>query len=323
LKFACSYCCGIVHYIKGADKHLLSRRSSHDLFHEPCLTIAISILLGIKFVHETRLLVFGGGRVVVVTIRVVATSTSQAAVVGGVVKITVLVVRGTGGRVIGVADVSETTSGAASDILRNTLKLVETLLTTAEHTSLGLELVHGHGRQSSGLVVGGCVVVNLVDGDSGVDNIWLDNLLVDDGLNSLVDVVVNMLSTDGGCYTLALGGTLNATLVPELRLLLNKVPLGRVVVAVVKLAVLYGTKLGGVCLRKNLTILDGLNSAVVVVLVNLLIDGSVDLFVLVRLNSLVDYSRCNSLVDCGVMVAGLVGEVGESCLDFVHVDVCR
>jgi len=267
--------------------------------------------------------VFSRGRVVVVAVRVMATSTSEAAVVGSVVKVTVFVVRGTRGRVINVAYVSETTSGAASDILRDTLKLVETLLAAAKHTSLGLELVHGHGRQSSGLVVGGCIVMNLVYGDSGVDNIWLDNLLVDDGLNGLVDVVMNMLSTNRGCYALALGGTLNAAFVPELGLLLNEIPLGRVVVAVVKLAVLYGTKLGGVCLGENLTVLDGLNSAVVVVLVNLLIDGSVYLLMLVRLNSLVYYSRCNSLMNCGVMVAGLVGEVGESCLDFVHVDVCR
>jgi len=94
-------------------------------------------------------------------------------------------------------------------------------------------------------------------------------------------------------------------------------------VAVVKLAVLYGTKLGGVCLGENLTVFDGLNSAVVVVLVNLLINGSVDFLVLVRLDSLVHYSRRNSLVNCCVMVTGLVGEVGESCLDFVHFDVCK
>jgi len=158
---------------------------------------------------------------VVMKVRVMATSTSQTALVGSVVKVTVLVVRAAGVRVLGVADVSEATSGAAADILRDTLKLVEALLTAAENTSLRLEFTHGHGRQSSGLVVGGCVVVNLVDGDSGVDNIWLDDLLVDNGLNGFVDVVVNMLSTNSGCYALALSGTLNAALVSELRLLLN------------------------------------------------------------------------------------------------------
>lgn len=40
-------------------------------------------------------------------------------------------------------------------------------------------------------MVSGSVVVNLVDGDSGVDNVRLDNLLVEDGLNSLVDVLAS------------------------------------------------------------------------------------------------------------------------------------
>jgi hypothetical protein len=38
-------------------------------------------------------------------------------------------------------------------------------------------------------VVGSSIVVDLVDGDGGVDNIGLDNLPVDYGLDSLVDVL--------------------------------------------------------------------------------------------------------------------------------------
>jgi hypothetical protein len=126
----------------------------------------------------------------VLTVRIVAVGTGQPAVVGGVIKVTVLVVRSAGvRRMLGVADMSKTTSGTAANVLRDALKLVKALLSTAEDTSLGLELVHGHGRQSSCLVVSGCVVVNLVNGDSGVDNIWLNNFLVDNRLDSLVDVL--------------------------------------------------------------------------------------------------------------------------------------
>lgn len=117
-----------------------------------------------------------------------AASTGQT-VVGSVVEITVLVVLGARVRVVGVSDVSETTSGTTSNVLGDTLKLIEALLTSAEDTSLGLELIHGHGRQSSGRVVGGSVVVNLMDRNGSVDNVGLDNLLVDNGLNSLVDVL--------------------------------------------------------------------------------------------------------------------------------------
>jgi hypothetical protein len=259
-------------------------------------------------------------------------------VVGCVVEVTVLVVLRTGVRDVSITNVTETASGAGTDVLGDTLELVVTLLTAAENTTLGLELVHGHGRQSSGLVVGGSVVVNLVDGDGGVDNIGLDDLLVDNGLDSLVDVlidvsnslgipsketyVVDMLSANGGGYALALGGTLNAPLVLELGLLLNKIPLGGVVVTMVKLAVLNSTKLGSVCLWENLTVLDGLDSAVVMVLVNLLVYRSVDLLMLMRLDGLVSDSRGNGLVHCGVVVTRLLGEVGERCLDLVHFDVC-
>jgi hypothetical protein len=133
--------------------------------------------------------------------------------------------------------------------------------------------------------------------------------------------VVDVLSANGGGYALALGGALYAPLILELSLLLNKVPLGGVVVTVVKLAVLNGTELGSVCLGKNLTVLDGLNSAVVVVLVNLLVYRSVDLLMLVRLDGLVSDSRGNGLVHGGVVVTRLLGEVGESGLDLIHFDV--
>jgi hypothetical protein len=117
--------------------------------------------------------------------------------------------------------------------------------------------------------------------------------------------VVDVLTTNGGCYTLALSGALYSSLIPELSLLLNKVSLGRVVVAVVKLAMLHCTELRRVCFWKHFTVLNGLNSAVVVVLVNLLVNGSVNLLVLVRLDSLMHNRWGYSLVDCGVMVTGL------------------
>jgi hypothetical protein len=133
--------------------------------------------------------------------------------------------------------------------------------------------------------------------------------------------VVHMFTSNRGRYTLTLSGSLDAPLVLELCLLLNKVPLGGVMVAVVKFTVLYGTELGLMLLGKHFTINDRLNSTVVVVLVDLLVYGSVDLLVYVRLDSLVSDGGSNSLVDCGVMVTRTVGEVGKSCLDFIHFDV--
>jgi hypothetical protein len=88
-----------------------------------------------------------------------------------------------------VAEVAEARSSATADVLGDALELVITLLAAAEDTTLGLELVHGHGWQSGALVVCSSVVVNLVDGDGGVDDVGLDDLLVDNGLDGLVDVL--------------------------------------------------------------------------------------------------------------------------------------
>ena len=112
-----------------------------------------------------------------------------------------------------------------------------------------LELIHGHSRQSSGAVVGGLVVVNLVDRHGSVDDIRLDSLLLDNGLDGLMDVVVDVLTTNGGSLALAVGVCIHNALVLELGLLLNKVALGSVVVAVIKLAVLDSAELGSVLFR--------------------------------------------------------------------------
>jgi hypothetical protein len=104
-------------------------------------------------------------------------------------------------------------------------------------------------------------------------------------------------------------------------LLLDKIPLGGFMVAVVEFTMLDSAELGLMLFGKDLTVDNRLNSAVVVVLVNLLVYGSVDLLVYMRLDGLVGDSGSNSLMDCGVMVARTVGEIGESCLNFVHFDV--
>lgn len=205
-----------------------------------------------------------------------------------------------------------------SDALGSTLKLVVALLTTMEGSTRGLELLHGHGRQRGSLMVSGLVVVDLVDWDGGVDHVWLDSLLLDYRLDGLVDVVVNVLSTNGGSNTLAVGGFLDAPLISEAGLVLDKGSLSRIGVTVVELAVLDCSELGSVRLREDLAVIDWLDGAVVVILVNLLVDGSVDLLVYVRLHDLVMHSGSNCLVYGGVMVTRPGHELGDCCLCLVH-----
>jgi len=80
-----------------------------------------------------------------------------------------------------------------------TSELVGALLTAAKRATLLLELSHGDSWESGCGVVLSLVVVNFVDGDDGVDDGWLDGLLLDDWLDVLMDVVVYVLAGDGCC----------------------------------------------------------------------------------------------------------------------------
>jgi hypothetical protein len=76
-----------------------------------------------------------------------------------------------------------------------------------------------------------------------------------------------------------------------------------------------------VLLREDLAVLHWLDGAVVMVLVNLLVDRSVDLLMLVRLDGLVLHGRCNCLMNSGVVVAGAGREVLDGGSGFLHGEV--
>lgn len=59
---------------------------------------------------------------------------------------------------------------------RLALEAVLALLTASKRAARLLELGHGNGGESRGLVVLGSVVVNLVDGDGGVGDVRLNSL---------------------------------------------------------------------------------------------------------------------------------------------------
>jgi hypothetical protein len=263
--------------------------------------------------------------VIAVLARAVANSRSDSS---GVVSVTsrvvkVTVTRGTSDMVVvavtlSLANSSETACGASTNVLGHTIKGVVAFLATAERTTLASKLAHGHGWQRSSVMVRRLVVVNLMDRYSGVDNVGLNCLLLYNRLDGLVDVVVDMLAADRGRSALAVCGSINLPLILEASLLINKVPLGGVVIAVVELAMLDGAKFSSVLLREHFAILNWLDGAVVVILVNLLIHSSQDFLVLVGLHNLVLYSRGNCLVDSGVVVTRLGHEVGDGCLGLFH-----
>ena len=99
---------------------------------------------------------------------------------------------GTGG--VGMVTVmavvaSRASTGRASEGTTNsswfTLEAIVTLFTAGQTSSLLLEVCHADSGQSRCGVVLGFIVVDFVNGDGGVDNGWLNSLLVDNWLDGL------------------------------------------------------------------------------------------------------------------------------------------
>lgn len=85
-------------------------------------------------------------------------------------------------------------------------------------------------------------------------------------------------------------------------------------------SVLDGDEVVVMLLGKDLAVLDGLNGGVVVVLVNLTVNGRGYVLMAVRGDGFVGDCWSNGLVDSGVVVTRVLKEVGNSCLCLVHVD---
>lgn len=200
-------------------------------------------------------------------------------------------------------------------------KAVLALLAADEGAALCLELCHGHCGESRGGVVLSGVVVDLVDRNRGVGDVRLDGLLLDHGLDSLVNVVVLVLAcNDGGDF--ASSGTLDLLDgIAVASTLLGKTSLDLVVVAVLVAAVLDRDDVLVVLGRKNLLVDDRLLGGVIVILVDLLVDGGDILLVLLPLDGLVLDGRSNLLVNSGVVMSRLGHEVLDGGLGRVHCDL--
>jgi hypothetical protein len=90
------------------------------------------------------------------------------------------------------------------------------------------------------------------------------------------------------------------------------------VVPVLDLSVLDWDEIMRMLLRKDLAVSNWLNRGVIVVLVDLFIDGCLNLFMGCWLDCLACYRRRYFLVYGGVVVTGLVHEVTDCLLGFIH-----
>ena len=137
-------------------------------------------------------------------------------------------------------------------------------LPTMMPAGLTLELLHRHGGQGLAAMVLRLGVVHLVHGHRGVHHRGLDGLPLDDGLNSLVHVVVAMLTADGRRNRLRVLCLAPHALVLELCGFLLEACLQATGVAVVVLAVLDRDSIMVVLFGKDLLVFDGLDGGVVI-----------------------------------------------------------
>lgn len=114
------------------------------------------------------------------------------------------------------------TSKGLVDTSGFTTELVDSLFPAGEVAARSLELVHAHGWESGSSVVLALIVVNLVHGNGGVHDAGLDGLLLHDGLDVLMDVVVDVLAYNVLASTLGVLDVTNLSGALELALLLGK-----------------------------------------------------------------------------------------------------
>jgi hypothetical protein len=117
-----------------------------------------------------------------------------------------------------------------------------------------LEVGHADSGKSRGPVVLSGVVVNFMDGDGGVDNFRLNDLPLNDRLNGLMNVVVDVLSSDSWGSGASLDGLALDTSVTELGSLHLDLLGDITVVAMVEFSDLDRSHVMNMLLRGDLTI---------------------------------------------------------------------
>jgi len=151
--------------------------------------------------------------------------------------------------------------------------LVVRVLVDVGSSDLGLELLQTNSGEDSGLVYDRSIGDSLNDGDGGVNVGGLDGLPLDDGLDGLVDVVVNVLVGNGRSSGQSpLGVSDGGGVLVSVPLLLELLPvLGEHVV--LGFTDDLGDDVVLVLGSQGLVVGDGLDTVLVVVDVPLTVDG--------------------------------------------------
>lgn len=164
-------------------------------------------------------------------------------------------------------------------------------------------------------------LVKLVNWHCGVNNFWLDSLLVNDGLNPLVDMMVNVLAFNDWSCRCGVSRVMSCASVPESSSITFELLSGLASVIMLELSLLNSTHVVGVFFRENFLVLNWLDGGVIVVLVDLTVNGLGHLFMTSWLYLLLCDSGSDALVDSRIMMTGLADEAGDGCFRFIHIEV--
>jgi len=163
-------------------------------------------------------------------------------------------------------------------------------------------------------------MMRLVDGDNGVDNLWSDSLLVDDWLHCLVDMMVDVFALNSWCGSSRVSGFVGVGGVLELSQFSLESLASLMLVAMVEFLLDDRLHLVVMLLWEDFLVLDGLDSGVVVILVDLTVNRFSEFLMSGGLDVLAGDSWSNTLRDVGG-VALAAGKLGNRGSGFIHCDV--
>lgn len=201
------------------------------------------------------------------------------------------------------------------------LTFTMTGLVAGEGTADFLEFVHCHGGECLGVMVAGGVMVSLVDRDGGVDDFGLDDLLVDDWLNSLVHMMVDTLASNGRSNFLSVLRVVRDRGVSELGTLLLEPHPGLVGLVMFDVAVFDVTHPMLVLLWQDFFGLDRLDRGMVVILVCLLVHGSLHMFMTRWRYTLIGNSGSGLFIDSSMVVTSLAKEITNGSFSSIHFEI--
>jgi len=132
-----------------------------------------------------------------------------------------------------------------------------------------------------------------------MDNLWLDGFLMDNGLYTLVDMMMNMLAFDSwGCRS-GVSCLVSCAGVSEAGSLTFELLFGLTNVVMLELSLLNGAHVVSVLLWEDFLMLDGLDGGVIVVLMDLTVNSFLDFFMTSWLHMLLSDSGSDTAQKLG------------------------